>query len=227
MITLVQTWLDAARRWLIAFGAIGFFYLAIWTAKYLEFHFVWYFCLIPIFYLLSVLLEKSLVWLVFKSAMLRKWILGKHFIEGYWIEVLLENGKMQSVAILQIVYERTNQYTIKGESYTLTGEYRGSFVTPNTTYAPEEYALKYSYAGKLREAVIAGTGALIFAFEEKKTTSQSFSGHLLDNFHFKGATFNGEKINDLSKIASLRAKKDFMRVHISEQILYQKARVYR
>jgi hypothetical protein len=225
MITLIQTWLDEVRRWLIACGAIFFFYVVLWTSRYMDFHFAWYTCAIPVFYFLSLWFERWLSWVVFRLKRLRKWILGEHFIEGYWVEVLLENNKMQSVAILQIVYERSNQYTIKGESYTLTGEYRGSFVTPNTTYSPEENALKYAYAGKYKESLIAGTGVLSFAIDTKIGFAAKFSGQLLDNFHFKGATFYGERIQDLSKIATLRAKKDYLFAYVSEQILYQKVRL--
>lgn len=227
MIKLIQKWLDNARRWIVAFGAIGFLYAALWTSRYMNIHFVWYFCVIPVLFYLSVLLEKLLLKIVFKSAILRKWILKEHFIEGHWVEVLYENQRMQSVAILHIVYEPTIQYTIKGESYTLTGEYRGSFVTPNTSYHPEEYSLKYSYSGNLKESVIAGTGSFFFKSEENPDVTNSFAGHLLDNFHVKGATFKGEKITDLSKIESLRAKKEFMRVYVSEQILNQRAKVFR
>ena len=227
MIVLIQKCLDETRRWIIACGALFFFYLVLWTHTFMDFHFAWYALTIPAFYFLSLWLENGLAWLAFKWTWLRKWILGRHFIEGHWIEVLLENGKMQSVAILQVVYERTNQYTIKGESYTLTGEYRGSFVTPNTNYEERENALKYSYSGKYKESLIAGTGALIFAIGEGQNKPNTFSGHLLDNFHFKGASFHGEKITDLSKIATLRAKKDFLFVYVSEQILLQKARVQR
>ena len=229
MIVLIYKWLEMVRRWIVAVGVIGIIYISIWTAKYMDFHFGWYFFTIPIFYFISLWVEKMLAWLVFKLVWLRKWIIGKnHFIEGHWIEVLLENNKMQSVAILQIVYEPTNQYTIKGESYTLTGEYRGSFVTPNTTYSPEEHTLKYSYAGKFKESLIAGTGALSFASSEaEKEVPEKFSGHLLDNFHFKGASFYGERIHDLSKIATLRAKKDYLFVYVSAQILHHKARMMR
>jgi hypothetical protein len=226
MITLIQKWLDATRRWIVAIGAIGILYLVLWSARYLDFYFGWYLLTIPIFYYGAVLIEKMLAWAVFKFSWLRKWILGgTHFIEGHWIEILLENNKMQSVAILQIVYEFSNQYTIKGESYTLIGEYRGSFVTPNTAYSTEEIALKYAYAGKYKESLIAGTGVLTFEADEKSKIPTKFSGHLLDNFHFKGATFYGEKIEDVSKIATLRAKKDFLFSYVSEQVAYQKARI--
>jgi hypothetical protein len=227
MIKSIHKWINNARRWIVSFGALGFFYLITWLSNIYKMNFMWYFVLVPFLYLLSVLLEKLLFKIVYQFSSLRQLILDRHFIEGYWIEVLSDRGKMDSIAILQIIFEPHNQYTIKGESYTLSGEYRGSFVTPNTSYHEEEMALRYSYSGKMREALIAGTGILEFGSVKQKNRPDSFSGHLIDNFHVKGAAFVGEKINDLSKVKSLLAKKEFMRAYITEKILVQRQGVFR
>ncbi len=227
MIKTINHWIDNTRRWIVSFGAVGFFYLVTWLSSIYKVNFAWYFLFAPLLYFLSILLEKFLFKIVYRFVGLRKMILGLHFIEGYWIEVLSDRGKMDSMAILQIVFEKNNQYTIKGESYTLSGEYRGSFVTPNTTYHEEEPALRYAYSGKMREALIAGTGILEFDAIKQKGISDSFSGHLIDNFHVKGATFTGEKIDDLAHVKSLLAKKAFMRTYITEKILAQRQKVFK
>ena len=225
MITRIQQFIDSLHRWIVSFGAVVFFYLISWLSKQYELLSIgwyagFYLFIVPVLYYLSLSLEKYISALVYKFESIRKFILKKHFLEGHWIEILYDKNKMESIAFLQIVYEKNNQYTIKGESYTLSGEYRGSFRTPNTTYQENEFALGYSYSGKLKEALIVGTGVLEFTIENG--ISHSFSGHLIDNFHSKGATFKGERIYDLSKIASLRSKKDFMRQYITEKILLQK-----
>jgi hypothetical protein len=226
MIISIQQFIDDARRWIVACGAIAFLYLTNWLSDLYKFNFLWYLLAVPFLYYLSVLLEKSLFKIIYKFPPVRKWILKKHFIEGYWIETLYDKNKMESIAILQIVFDENNSYIIKGESYTLTGEYRGSFITPNTSYHEEEFALRYAYSGKVKDALIAGTGILEFQLGKKKEIAHSFSGHLIDNFHVKGATFKGERIYDLSKVASLRAKKDFMHSYMSEKIWYKKERVF-
>jgi hypothetical protein len=225
MIISIQQFVDSLRRWIISFVVVVFLLVVSGLSRHFDLISVgWqglpFVIIIPFFYYFSVLLEKGIAGMVYRYSSVRKFILKEHFIEGDWIEILYDKGKMESVAFLQIVYERNNQYTIKGESYTLSGEYRGSFLTPNTTYYESEFALGYSYSGKLKEAVIAGTGILAFVLGEDSV--HSFSGHLLDNFHAKGATFEGERIYDPNKIASLRAKKDFMREYIMEKILLQK-----
>ncbi len=121
------------------------------------------------------------------------------------------------MAILQIVFEKNLTYLIKGESYTLSGEYRGSFTTPNTSYHEKEFALRYAYSGKLKEVLIAGTGILAFKVEPHQQVANFFEGHLIDNFHVKGATFQGEKINNAEHIASLKAKKEFMQSYLSQK----------
>ncbi len=225
MILSVQQFIDNLRRWIISVCIFTLLLAASGLARYFDLASIgWYaglyLLIIPFLYYLSLSLEKSIAGMVYRFSSIRKFILKEHFIEGHWIEILYDKDKMESIAFLQIVYEKNNQYTIKGESYTLSGEYRGSFLTPNTTYYESEFALGYSYSGKLKEAVIAGTGILEFVLG--KDLANSFSGHLIDNFHAKGAIFKGNRIDDLSKIASLRAKKDFMREYISEKILLQK-----
>jgi hypothetical protein len=126
---------------------------------------------------------------------------------------------MESMAILQVVLEKNLTYLIKGESYTLLGEYRGSFTTPNTSYHEKEFALRYAYSGKLKEALIAGTGILEFKAAPNEQIANFFEGHLIDNFHVKGATFKGERIKDTKEIASLKAKKEFMRSYLSQKML--------
>lgn len=225
MIKRIQQIIDNTRRWTVAFGTVGFFYFAFWLSKYNNVLFMdWYvllcLLLVPLLYFFSLLIEKSLYKIVYELPIIRKFILGNHFIEGHWIEILYDRQKMESIAFLEIVYEKNNQYTIKGESYTLSGEYRGSFLTPNTTYYEDDFAIGYSYSGKLKDALIAGTGILEFSIG--KDLDYSFSGHLIDNFHAKGAIFEGVRINDLTKIVSLRAKKDFMREYIGKKILLKK-----
>lgn len=217
--------MDNLRRWIISFGILIFLLVVSGLSRHFDpisigWYAGFYLLIVPFLYYLSLSLEKNIAGVIYRFPSLRKFILKKHFIEGHWIEILYDNNKMESIAFLQIVYEKHNQYTIKGESYTLSGEYRGSFLTPDTTYHEGEFALGYSYSGKLKEAVIAGTGILEFALG--KDLAHSFSGHLIDNFHAKGATFKGERIYDPNKIASLRAKKDFMREYITEKILVQK-----
>lgn len=225
MIIRIQQFMDSLRRWIISFGTLAFLLVVSGLSRYFDLISIgWYaglyLLIIPFLYYLSLSLEKNIARMVYQFSSLRRFILKEHFIEGHWIEILYDKGKMESIAFLQIVYEKNNQYTIKGESYTLSGEYRGSFLTPNTTYYESEFALGYSYSGKLKEALIAGTGILEFVLGRE--LANSFSGHLIDNFHAKGATFKGERIYDLNKIASLRAKKDFMREYITEKILLQK-----
>jgi hypothetical protein len=225
MIKPIQHFIDDCRRWTIALGAMVFFYIVFRLSAIYEFSFGWYLLSIPLIYYIFIVLDRVLIYALYRFSGLRKMILGKNWIEGDWIEVLYDKGKMDSIAILQIVYEKQGSYTLKGESYTLTGEYRGSFVTPNTTYHEDERALRYSYSGKLKEALIAGTGVLEFKIKENEKVAEIFEGHLLDNFHTKGATFKAEKIDDYTKIDSLRSKKDFMREYISKQILHKKEKV--
>lgn len=226
MVARIQQFIENAHRWTVTFGVVSFFYLLFLISGYYatffeKWHLLFYISFIPLLYLFDYWVEKSLSKIIYKSSLVRKIILGKHFIEGHWIEILYEKGKMDSLAFLEIIYQSHNQYAIKGESYTLSGEYRGSFLTPNTTYSENEFALGYSYSGRLKEALIIGTGVLEFAAHNKKL-AHAFSGHLIDNFHAQGAIFKGERIDDLEKIASLRAKKEFMREFVSEKILLQK-----
>jgi hypothetical protein len=216
MIPLINKFLSKAIRITNACASISFLYFSLWLSSAYPFSLLWFLLGIPIIYISFWVIELLFSYLIYRFGVLRRWILGKHFIEGYWIEILYDKNKMESMAILQIVFEKNLTYLIKGESYTLSGEYRGSFTTPNTSYHEKEFALRYAYSGKLKEVLIAGTGILAFKVEHHQQVANFFEGHLIDNFHVKGATFQGEKINNAENIASLKAKKEFMQSYLSQ-----------
>lgn len=216
---LIDEFLNIARRITSACIGVGVLYFAIWLSSIYTLNLLWFLLGIPLIYIFSWACDWLFSRLIYKFSTLRKWILGKHFIEGYWMEILYDRNKMESVAILQIVLEKNLTYLIKGESYTLSGEYRGSFTTPNTSYYEKELALRYAYSGKLKEALIAGTGILEFKAEPNQRIANFFEGHLIDNFHVKGATFKGERIDDIEGISSLKAKKELMRNYLYQKML--------
>ncbi len=62
--------------------------------------------------------------LIEKSSLIRKWILGNHFIEGYWIQNIETEsyGLMHTVqySLLKITYEKFN-FKVEGTSFALDG----------------------------------------------------------------------------------------------------------
>lgn len=221
MIQLIHKFLNTARHITSACVGVGILYFYIWLSSIYTLNLLWFLLGIPVIYLFSWACDLLFSHLIYKFNWLRKWVLGKHFIEGYWIEILYDRSKMESLAILQIILEKDLTYLIKGESYTLSGEYRGSFTTPNTSYHEKEFALRYAYSGKLKEALIAGTGILEFKADPHQPVANFFEGHLIDNFHVKGAAFKGERINDTKEVVSLKAKKEFMRNYLSQKMLQE------
>lgn len=77
------------------------------------------------------------------STLLRKLILGSHFIEGHWINTVQdprEHGKVDSIGLMEIIF-RDDKYVISGESLALNGEHLGNFKHQASVYS--DYDLRF------------------------------------------------------------------------------------
>lgn len=147
--------------------------------------------------------------IIANSVKLRKLLLGKHFIEGYWIEGVIdisEVNKLESFAIIKISYIDT-YYEVSGDSYSTNGKLRGSFQSIYSDY--EKYHLRYSYKGinsEHNEADVIGNAEIKFSPSNKYPVR--LTGNLIDNFHKERVMITAEKLDEIvvEKIDMARGK---------------------
>jgi len=131
-----------------------------------------------------------------KSVNLRKYIFGKYFIEGYWIESTHRRDnpdKMISYAIIKFSYLNLN-IAISGDAYKDNFQYVGCF--KSTIVKCNNLRLRYAYKGSHSVAQrfdVNGHGE--FVFSEAENNPIRFIGFFQDTEAYTDAIYiRGEKI---------------------------------
>lgn len=169
-------------------------------------------CALIFIVLASKVLEYFLEKIIEKSIWVRRQILGNHYVEGFWIDKVIEQQTKEvvAVAILKISFEN-KQLTSSGESYDLTGNKLGTFRTYISSY--ENFKLKYAYNGlnvQQNNLKIYGHGE--YHFTESNYPPVSFSGYLYDTNHNEKIFIQAEKILDSSLLNNLDDNKTRIRI---------------
>lgn len=138
------------------------------------------------------------------SMLLRKSILGSHFIEGRWINTVQDpqkNGSVDSIGLMEIIF-RDGKYLVSGESLALNGEHLGNFKHEASLYS--DYALRFSFSGANRrdnDATVEGFGE--YRFTPTLHAPRSFDGFVQDTFYQYRMSVYGIRITDRDKLASI------------------------
>lgn len=163
---------------------------------------------IIIFALAETLLSQILDRLIFVRCILY----GRSFIEGVWIDVVVDktNRAILFGGVLLIEFEN-GQVCMSGESFDCEGKRLGSFGTTNCWY--ERFRLKYNYKLHTVESNASsemGYGESHFARPAPAQRSSSYSGFFIDTFHSMKVHVEGELVNDpdsLSRLSTLAGKR--------------------
>jgi len=93
---------------------------------------------------LFICVEKLLELVLSSNQRLRKVIMGKENIEGWWTDIIYDrqNKYLLFGGILRVDYEE-GELVLSGESFNISGRHVGSFSTTQTTY--DKYTLSYRY----------------------------------------------------------------------------------
>lgn len=156
--------------------------------------------LIAVFILIIVIskiVEFVINLIISRSTRIRRLLLGQNFIEGYWVEGVIdiaEINRVESLALIKITFV-DNRYSVSGESFALDNTLRGSFHSVYSDY--KNFCLKYSYEGinsEHTDSKVVGNGELIFTPND--TYPRRLTGNLIDNFHRDRVMVTAEKIDE-------------------------------
>jgi hypothetical protein len=135
--------------------------------------------------------------LVEKSKWLRKLLLGKHFIEGVWVQGI----DIKSVSIKQPIYSIVyitfdkDHLNITGESFNKKGEFLANFHSVSSEY--NNHILRYPFTVKTLEngeMKIFGTSKLTFSLTDE--LPNRFLGIVYSNLREKPINVIGRRINE-------------------------------
>lgn len=147
---------------------------------------------------------EALSWIAINnSAYLRKIILGRQFVEGYWVDRLVdtETKEIISIGIVEISYQDGSLF-VNGYGYSRSYDPRGSFKTYVSKY--ESLTLKYGYESTLpfsSDVKVHGHGQYNFVSGNPYPTR--FTGYMQDS-HFKNKILlEGQKISDKSVLENI------------------------
>lgn len=152
-----------------------------------------------------VVLELCLRLCLNTSYWVRKLIIGKHDIEGWWVDVVVDPKNKQPMfgAVFRIDYEN-DEYLISGQDFNPDGSIRGGFTSTQSMY--DRYILNYRFDTHLMNEPRpseGGTGILNF-IRRGSAPIIAFSGFLFDPHRLANLYVYGEKISDSKLIDQLQ-----------------------
>lgn len=148
-------------------------------------------------------LETFIKWAISNSVWLRRIIMGKQFIEGYWIDKLVdvENEEIISIGILKITYQDGMLHS-SGSGYSPNYDNFGSFKTYISKY--DDFKLNYGYVSLMPftpNIEVYGHGQ--YLFDQGNKYPVRFNGFMQDSHFRNKILLNGRKILDESILVNL------------------------
>lgn len=151
--------------------------------------------------ILVMLISKSLEALfslaVENSVTLRKLVMGSQFMEGYWIDKVVDvanDNTMLSVGILKISFYH-GMIMVSGTGYSPKYDPLGSFQTYISKY--DAFTLKYGYVSILpRDGGTEVHGHGQYMFSQGNDSPVRFTGFMQDSHFTNKILIEGEKISD-------------------------------
>ena len=148
-----------------------------------------------------VIMEKSLGWileeLIEQSLLLRKLILGKHFIEGYWVERVIHSSDPSlnyGYSLINIAYSKSG-YLVEGEILdSQCSDSIGNFQSKHAKYT--NGSLEYFFSGinvtDVNDKTIVGTTEFLFSYGLKYPTR--LKGKIIDTKNKSVLKLEAEKL---------------------------------
>lgn len=168
-------------------------------------------------YLLIILLQGLVSRIVENWVWLRKVILGKKFIEGYWMQQIADESLKDRPALYSIVYiyfDEDSLY-ISGESYDSNGNFTANFHSTHSEYKGS--TMKYPFTVQTLESVndkIFGISKLTFTITSK--TPIRYTGFVSSNLRSKPVMVIGKKLIGIKHLELNSHNWDVLKKHISQ-----------
>lgn len=177
------------------FGILSGFYLKKYLAANAD-DTLWF---ITLFSIVLFVVLSSINWSVTKmvenNEWLRRLILGKHFVEGRWIQRIDRESLDDRPPIFSLVYISfdKNVYKISGESFDSNGLFTANFQSQFSDYS--QHILKYPFTVstlEVKDKKIFGTSKLTFSLTDEYPNR--YLGLVYSNIREKPVTVIGKKI---------------------------------
>ena len=140
-----------------------------------------------------------------KSRNIRKFLLGRDFIEGYWIDIVrLNDQSIREYAVIEIEYVK-EELEITGTIYNKSFERIGKFESGVSKYRKRK--LEYGYSRKAdHERTEQASGLGKYEFIKNKPFPLTFVGSFFDSEVDHRVNLEGVKINSERHIKLLSTK---------------------
>lgn len=139
------------------------------------------------------------------SPRLRRFILGKYFVEGTWMDVLRVNGTPTYVGLLRIEYD-SGTLSISGRNFNRNGVVESSFNSDIAAFEWPRLLFKYS-ASRSPEGEHNLEGFAHVRFVGRDGSPLSYDGYYRDHAGNR-AEYSGWKVTEKDKLASLDKPED-------------------
>lgn len=141
----------------------------------------------------------------------RRNLLGKHFIEGYWLQAISSKSLPNRAPIHSLVYISfdRNQYTVSGYSYNAESKLIAKFSSQSSEY--NKHKLKYPFSvtsEEIKDYNIFGFSELDFSSIEKYPTE--YLGHVYSNIRDSTVMVYAKKISneERNKMETIEGRKE-------------------
>lgn len=144
-------------------------------------------------------------WIISQSRFLRRFVMGRSYVEGYWFDVVTvpEVKSVREFGIIEIEYMEGRLF-VSGTLYDVSFRRIGSFTTYLSRFSDQK--LEYAYSrraehDKLEEA--SGLGE--YKFTREKPKPLTFNGSFFDSALDKRVLVTGNRIMDKKRIRMLES----------------------
>ncbi len=139
--------------------------------------------------------------IVDNSRPLRKLLLGKDFLEGWWIQKIMDNGMQERPVIYSKVYISYDEgsYKVTGESFDKDGNFTANFHSQFSEYS--NHVLKYPFTITTlenQEKKVFGTSKLRFSPNNEHPTK--YLGIVYSNLREKPVYIKAKKLEEKSTV---------------------------
>jgi len=135
---------------------------------------------------------------------LRQLLAGENYIEGEWVNIVINAAKPENVIAAEFctIRYRGGQYVVSGDTWSLDGAWMSNFSTEGSSYRGRE--LEYYYKTGVRK--LGGFGIIKFTPEDSVPTE--FICQYLDETSEKPHITYGEKSSGKFRKLSMGARRD-------------------
>ncbi|MEA2907914.1 MAG: hypothetical protein QOI12_5301 [Alphaproteobacteria bacterium] len=155
--------------------------------------------------------ETASIYLLDNWAWLRKWIFGRHHVEGFWFDVVLEPSEthtsgrqVREYSLIEFVLA-DGRYSLEGTIFNKDLRRIGTFTTTFASYADRDFKLEYAYDRRSEfDRFVHGTGLGDYVFSSNKPYPLRSTGKFFDPQLDKEIVVRGNRILDTEDIAKLK-----------------------